>query len=355
MNITFVIASLSAGGAERVIANLVNAFIEEGDDINLIIFKDIIKYSIDERVKVHVISEKRHGISYVVGSAAKLRRRLKSIKPDVVVSFLTEINVISILACMGTPYKLIVSERNDPYNIPRNKAYRILRKVLYPFSDAFVFQTKQAQKYFCKNIQKRSCIIHNPICGIDEVPAPCAEQVFEIVSVGRLEPQKNFELLIDGFCDFHKKHNDSTLTIYGEGSMRKKLEEKVKSLSLEQSIFLPGNQEKIVSKIAGKSLFVLSSDFEGMSNALMEAMAVGLPCIATDCPIGGSKELIFDHVNGILIPVRNVEKLTEAMEELYENQILREKLGNEARKIKETHSVEKITAEWKNMINKVLR
>ena len=122
------------------------------------------------------------------------------------------------------------------------------------------------------------------------------------------------------------------MTIYGEGHLREELENQIQSLSLEGIVTLPGNQKNVIELISNKSVFVLSSDYEGMSNALMEAMAVGLPCISTDCPIGGSAELIQDHINGLLVSVGNSEELLQAMTELYENHKLRNKLGNKQKK-----------------------
>lgn len=354
MRIAFVIASLNSGGAERVIANLANCFVSQKDEIDLILFNDTIYYELDKRVRVHIIKEDKRGIRYILDASCSLRKELKKIAPEVVVSFLTEINVLSILASTGAPWKLIVSERNNPRVMPRKKYYRWLRTALYPFCDAFVFQTKQAQEYFCKPIQKRSCIIHNPISIVAVERAVGGDKKgFEIVSVGRLEPQKNFALLINTFKQFHDKFRDSTLTIYGEGRLREDLENQIQSLSLEGVVTLPGNQKNIIELISNKSVFVLSSDYEGMSNALMEAMAVGLPCISTDCPIGGSAELIQDHINGLLVSVGDSAELLQAMTELYEDYKLRNKLGNKAKEILATHSPEKISSEWRQWIEKI--
>lgn len=353
MRIALIIASLNSGGAERVIANLANCFVAQNDKIALILFNDVKYYELDKRVEIHIIKEEKRGVRYILDASHRLHKELKRIDPEVVLSFLTEINVLSILASIGAPWKLIVSERNNPLVMPRKKYYRWLRTILYPFCDAFVFQTKRAQEYFGKAIQKRSCIIHNPICQIDVKHTSGNMKVFEIVSVGRLEPQKNFAFLINAFKQFHDKYSNSTLTIYGEGQLRNNLENQIKFLALEEAVALPGNQKNVIELIAAKSVFVLSSDYEGMSNALMEAMAVGLPCISTDCPIGGSSELIQDHVNGLLISVGNSEELLQALVELYEDHELRIRLGNKAREILSTHSQEKISLEWRQWIENV--
>ena len=351
MKITFVIASLNAGGAEHVVANLANAFVKQNDDIHIILLKDIRYYYLNESITVHIVSEEKKGINYLLGSAKKIRKILQVINPDVVVSFLTEVNIISILSSIKAPWKLVVSERNNPIIMPKKKAYRVLRKLLYPICNAFVFQTNQARDYFSNSIRKRSRVIHNPVNPVAVCHVPETENAFEIVSVGRLEEQKNFELLIESFSKFHDIYSDSKLTIYGEGSLRNKLEKMIDALSLSNAVSLPGNQKNVIDLIVDKSIFVLSSNYEGMPNALMEAMSVGLPCISTDCPIGGAQELIQDHVNGLLVPVGDSEKLMQALLELYNNFELRKKLGYEARKISHSHSSDEIANVWRQWLH----
>lgn len=350
MKVVFVISSLNAGGAERVIANLANEFSQRGYDVSIVLFRNVIHYSLVPQICVEVIQESHKGSSYIYHASRQLRSKLKAKKPDVVISFLTEINVLSIFASAGQEWKLIVSERNNPYVMPKNKRYRILRKLLYPFADTFVFQTKQARDYFNNTIRRKSTIIHNPVVPTNVEQRENQRNIFSIVSVGRLEPQKNMQLLIDAFAEFHKKYPDSELTIYGEGSERNNLQLLIEKLSLDGVVNLPGNKQNILELIANDNVFVLSSDYEGMSNALMEAMAVGLPCISTDCPIGGSAELISDHENGILVPVGDREKITNAMIELYDNIELRVKIGQKAKEIKQTHSIGCIADKWVDLL-----
>ena len=155
----------------------------------------------------------------------------------------------------------------------------------------------------------------------------------EIVTVGRLEPQKNQKLLINAFSELAKKFPDYTLVIYGEGSLRKKLEKYIESKGLKDRVFLPGAKNNIQEYIKDASLFVLSSDYEGIPNALIEAMAIGLPCVSTDCSPGGARELITNGENGVIVECRNSNELATAMARLLTDRESAKRMGTNAKKI----------------------
>ena len=227
-------------------------------------------------------------------------------------------------------------------------------RILFKKASGFIFQTEDAKKFFSKKIQDRSVVIPNPI-NEDFIVKPFdGRRVKEIVTVGRLVEQKNHKLLIDSFSEVSRKHSDYILKIYGEGILREKLEKQIKDLNLSNKVLLMGESSNIKECIYKSSLFVLSSDYEGMPNALMEAMALGLPCISTDCPIGGPRYLIKNKENGVLVKVSNKEELTKAMNNLIENEDLSCKLGNKANKICEELNPQKINQTWRDYILKVL-
>ena len=167
-----------------------------------------------------------------------------------------------------------------------------------------------------------------------------------IVSAGRLAPQKNQKMLITAFSKIANQYPDYNLTIYGEGALRQFLEQQISDLGLQERVFLPGNITDLHTQIKTSAFFVMSSDFEGMPNALIEAMALGLPCISTDCPCGGPKTLIREKENGLLIEVGDSDALADAMATLIENQSLAFEMGQNAVAIRDRLSMEMIGKEW---------
>ena len=226
-------------------------------------------------------------------------------------------------------------------------------KILYPKANGFIFQTKEAQEYFPKKIQNKSTIIFNSLNPDFLIDRFKGVRDKEIVSVGRLAEQKNQELLIKAFAKFHQIHPEYELTIYGEGPLKEKLQNLVKDLNMEEFIKLPGIENDIKTKIYKASFFVLSSDYEGMPNSLMEALTLGLPCISTDCPCGGPKTLIEDGINGILTEVGNIDMLTEKMNMIIEHPELKDTLSKNAQKNIEKMHPEKINKQWEEYLESI--
>ncbi len=177
----------------------------------------------------------------------------------------------------------------------------------------------------------------------------------EIVAIGRLEKQKNFHLLIDAFALFQKAHSDYVLTIYGQGSLKEELERYAKHNLLFNTYAFPGEKANVLELISNAAMFVLSSDYEGMPNVLIEAMALGLPVIATDCPVGGPRELITNGINGLLVPVGDKKVLFESMCALADDIFYAEKLGNNALKVRGKLEINKIANQWLDYLKNVCR
>ena len=218
-------------------------------------------------------------------------------------------------------------------------------------ADKIVFQTAGAQRFYSKRVQEKSTVILNPVNtnGFPRHDFSCEKS--EIVSVGRLEAQKNRKLLIDAFELIASDFTEYQLTIYGEGSLRKELEDYVKAKGLQERVFLPGNQNNIQEHIKDASLFVLSSDYEGIPNALIEAMAIGLPCVSTDCSPGGARELIEEGISGLITPCSDVRKLSDAMRMMLSNKTYAKACGIEALRIREKTDVKKISEDWLRYIS----
>lgn len=348
MKVIFVTRSMAAGGAERVIAQLAKYMIQKEVTCDIITLNDeAVAYELPLEVAIHVIGKKSQ--KSTVDKFLKyqeVRRLVTLLKPDIVLAMPEEIGIYVIPALWGTHIPVIVSERNNPWVMPWKKASRLSRKLFYPFATGFVFQTDQARDFFSGMIRTKSIILPNPL-DLDRIPKPwCGERRKEIVGAGRMNKQKNFPLLIQAFTNFYKNHQDYVLTIYGEGELKDELKNMAAALLPEASYNFPGNTQDLLKQMNGATMFVLSSDFEGMPNVVIEAMAMGIPVISTDCPSGGSKVLIENGINGLLVPVGDVSTLSRAMSTLADSREIQGELGENALKIKKTLDSDIVAAKW---------
>lgn len=207
------------------------------------------------------------------------------------------------------------------------------------------------KKCFSAKVQKHSWIIPNPMSERIPLPYKGAERKNKIVAVGRLEEEKNHMLLLDAFQCFAKEYPEYELIIYGSGVLLPQLENKAELLGISDKVVFAGFVKGVLEEIADAKMYVLSSDYEGMSNSLLEAMGIGMPVISTDCPIGGSAMLIEDGENGLLVPVGNVMALSNAMKQIVANPELTEKLSKNAARCREKYSVDKICEQWLEVLN----
>ena len=349
MKILIVISTPEMGGAQRVSFNLAKWVNGHSDDgVSIVALGKTKRNAYNTTGYDYEELQKGNRI-------LQLRAIIKRKSPDVVLTMGVPLALYTIPALIGLRVKHVISERNDPAHFAGKKTTRIFSRFLMRFADGYVFQTKQAQAYYCNNIRKRSVVIHNPLYDVPQTENERGLKRNEIVSVGRLNKQKNQKLLISAFEDIHKVFPTFRLIIYGEGPERQNLEKYIKELNLDKYILLPGSVNDILDRIRDSYMFVMTSDFEGMPNALMEAMSIGLPCISTDCPCGGPFELIDDKKNGRLIPVGDKDALIKVTKEMIENNINAEEMGEEARKICETHSLNRICNEWRDYFVKVLK
>jgi len=341
-----------SGGAERVICVLASEFAQRGIDVTIITQESTeCGYPLHSDVKV-LATRTNCGIPGIrlLVRCIKLRKMVKKLNPDVLISFMTLNNVLTIASLLGVRTPIIVSERIYPGAITGIVAK--LRSLLYPLCEGFVFQTDSAKKFFDKKIQDRSAVIFNPL--VDNIPQKCTESEKVIVTAGRMTKQKNHVLLIKAFGEFVKENPDYKLVIYGKGEEQNNLENLIKELNLTDKVFLPGTTKTLLYEMSKSEMFVLSSDYEGMPNVLAEAMAIGLPCVSTDCAGGGAKALIDDRTNGILVPCADEKALTSAMCEVVSNAELAKMLGSNAAKIKEPLSRKSIAEQWLTYIEKII-
>lgn len=354
MKIVFVLPDMGAGGAERVVSILSYRFVQEGYGVSIVFLcDDKLEYTLCDKIeKVYLYAKDDSKTRRI----SKIRNYLKSIRKAeqvAVLPFHDSCLKYCVCAAFGLGIPVIACERNNPYNKGTSMFDKIKSNLPYLFAQKCVFQTEDAMKYYCKAIRKKGTIIYNPISDrfYDEWTGFDSKTV---VSVGRLVPQKNYALLIDAFAEFHRLYPEYCLNIYGEGSLRQVLQKKIDDYGLSGNITLCGKSKNIGEILSKARFFVLSSDYEGMSNALIEALVSGVPVISTDHPAGGARALIRNGYNGLLVPTGNVNELVRALKYFAENPDMAAEMGKKAKKIKENLTVDKIITEWEEIICKAI-
>lgn len=348
MHVLIVANNLLPGGAERVIVQLLNNWVEEGIDCSLIAINQTEHYyTLSDKIKFYELGRlSSNPILNKLKKYQNVRKIVKSVSPDIVLSLPEEIGIYVTGALLGTKIPVVVSERNNPWVMPNKKITRFLRTLLYPFTAGLIFQTRQAASFFSEKIQKKGVILPNPL-DLSRIPMPYeGEREKIIVGAGRLEPQKNFFLLIDAFAEFYKTHPDYKLEIYGEGSLRQELESYSKFKIPERNFAFPGRVTDLPERMRKSAAFVLSSDFEGVPNVLIEAMAMGVPSVSTDCAPGGAAELIDNGVNGFLVPIGDEKELAAKMSELVDHADIAERFSKESIAIKEKLDANIVCERW---------
>lgn len=358
MKIAFVLAGLSAGGAERVITKLAGEALYRGWDVTIITFDlpdDPIFHALDPRVKLQ-----RLGLpAQVTRSAAvvtmvrrfwRLRQAIYG-QYDVIISFLTKINVLTLFASAGSKVPVIVSERNNPDRQTSHPLWRLALHRLYPRAAAIVMLTNRGRERLKPAERERAIVIPNPIPMLPFRPRTDGPP--QLVAVGRLNEQKGFDLLIAAFAQVADRFPEWKLIIYGEGGERSALEKQVQSHGLAGRVSLPGTTKAHGEWIEAANLFVLSSRYEGFANVIGEAMQAGLAVIAYDCDFGPS-DMIEHDVSGILVPPENVEKLGKALAEMMSNPDRRQQIGHGATQRVELFNERAVLSRWMHAIEAAL-
>lgn len=321
--ILFVIPFLSSGGAERVVSIWTSELAKLGYDVHLLVFYRVInEYLLDKKVILHTIKENKNDYNSLTKweKLIALRKKFKEIKPDFILPFISHVGLMTSIAKIGLPLEVIETIRIDPRYSPRRRLIRWLRNISVFFSKRCIVQNKTQLEYFPQWMHKRMIILPNPIANefTQKEKIFTDKRIKNIIAVGRLEKQKNYFMLISAFSQIAEENKEIKLRIYGEGSLYNELNNYITELKLKDRILLCGRTNNMAEVLLEPDLFILSSNAEGMPNSLMEAMAVGLPCISTDCPTGPA-DLIDDGINGYLIPVGDQEALVETMRKVINN------------------------------------
>jgi glycosyltransferase involved in cell wall biosynthesis len=358
--IAIVFDDLLGGGAARVATLLAGAWSQQGREVALVTTDDGSLpplYPVPPGVTHYPLDLRRRPRSRLdaVGNNLKriltIRRTIRHLKVDVVIAFLHETNILTLLATRGLGVSVIVSERTDPHGRQIGQAWERLRRWTYPLAAAVVAQSEHALSYFSRRIQAHGRVIPNPVSLPQGwTPGPAREHSrLRLVTMGSLRPVKGHDLLIEAFRRIAPLHPQWDLVIYGEGDARRDLESQVEHSGLGSRIRLPGTTPSPFERLKEGHLFVLPSRAEGFPNALAEAMACGLPVVSFDCWSGPS-ELIRNGVDGLLVPAKSVEALAAALSRLMGDPAERSRLGRNATAVLERFHITKILSQWEEVL-----
>jgi glycosyltransferase involved in cell wall biosynthesis len=364
MKIAFVIPSLGMGGAERVLTTLSNAWVAKGWDVEVVTFcTEPPSFKLDSRIRIQSVPQRTKSAFFLGGAVRgfrmirRLRRLIFKIRPDVVVSFLPEANILTLLSLIGRDFPVVISERSMPaLNLPSVKG-RIYRRLTYPWADCLVSVSRNVDAYFSWIPVSRRAVIHNPVLPDESMaaettqwPAGVDTKKKWLVAMGRLHPVKGFDLLLQAWSRVAPEHDGWQLLILGEGELRSLLERQRRDLGIEESVVLTGFVDKPSAILKRAEIFVVSSRFEGLVNSAIEAMACGVPVVSFDCP-GGVSEIVRDGMDGILVSPLDAEELARGLRRVMGDDELRHRLSGKAPEVLQRFSLDSVLAEWEHLFD----
>ena len=354
MKLYLIIQSMDAGGAQRVLSNLANHWSRLGHDIVLATFTNAESfYDLDREIK-HLklgldsksIKEKKVFFNNIF-RINSIKRSIESEEVDVIISFMTNANVLSTISSKLTNVPILISERTNHKSL-RSKIWRVLRRLFYPFSDALIVQSHYDKEKY--SFHKNCTIIHNPLYVSNQFGDIKKENI--ILAVGRLEYLKGFDMLIEALSYINLK--GWRVIILGEGDYRQKLEEQIFKNGLDSFVEMAGNRQDIEKYYKRASIFVLSSRVEGFPNVLIEAMSYGCASIAFDC-LTGPRDIIDDKKNGLLIKEESIDELSSAIEYLIDNPTEIDRISHSGKDINNKLAIEKISDKWLSIISDLIK
>ena len=346
--IVFIIHNMTGGGTERVVSLLSNEYVNRGYQVAIMQFAGYEHaYELDERVEDFSVGKQSGGNPLIWGRRIMDMRRYFKKNPEChIFAFAVMGAVFAAIATIGMKRSFLVAERSNPEKWNKKR----LRNWAYRRADAVIMQTEEVISYFPEDIARKAVIISNPVD--ESIPLRYeGERAKKIVAVGRLHGEKNHALLLEAFADFRKQREDYELHIYGQGELEEKLKAYAEELGIAGSVVWHGFSRRVKEEIVDSRMFVLPSDYEGISNSMLEALAMGIPTISTDCPIGGAKMYIENGVSGLLVPVRDRRAMAEAMLKVAQDDALAEQLSVNGAKVREKCSLDKIAERFLEAAN----
>ena len=357
MKIVCTINTLRVGGAAKMLKYVTNILTSRFEEVVIIDLYDQ-KYEVEDvHPNIRVLFgelELKRGLMRRIFLVPVLRNFIVQENPDFILSFISHVNVISRLATLGLNRIVFISaERGDPYTLPF--FWSLLTRWTYNNSDYCFFQLAAARDYFSSKVKSRSFVIPNPILSSECLLPFKGERNKTIVSAGRFSYEKRYDILIKAFSKVLKVHSDYKLILVGDGPLLEDYKSLAKELGISHAIRFPGYVKSIPNALYREGIFVLSSFYEGMPNSLIEAMSVGLPCVATDCTPGGPRFLSKGGERLLLVPVNDVEALVDALMKLIENRDLARSYGDEAIKVLDDLNESTISKQWTKAFDLIIK
>lgn len=344
------------GGANKIMVFLSNLLIKNGYDVSIYTYASNDEPSYEVNSKIKLIKEKRiskKNFLRPVFDLFKVTKMIRREKPDIIISFLTINHVLSVIGTRFSKIPVIISERGDPNS--ESGVFPRVKQFFFYFAEGAVFQTKDARDYFGKKLQNKSVVIPNPAFKPNIILPDRKARKKEISFVGRfVMVQKRQDLMLKAFSQIAANYPDYKLVFYGDGIDMEKVKNLAVYYKLNDRVIFKGKTTNVLEHISKSELFIMTSDYEGIPNALIEAMSLGLPCISTDCDPGGARLLIENGFNGILVPKDDAYKLAESISYLIDNPLEADKLGDKAKEIVDDFSVEKNEKAWLKYIKDIL-
>lgn len=363
MRILFITNSIGFGGAEKMITYVANGMAKRGHSVAIVNYKSVggnyinqHQQYISKDIAIYEFDSSKTGKINKLQKILFTKCVVGEFKADVTVCFTMFPSFVGKLVHVLTGVPSIMAERGNPYVINKRNLFSLLELFVVNQSSGGVFQLKGAAEFFSKKLQKRSTIIPNPIFIKDEiVTVPFEEREKSIVSVGRLDNyQKRYDVMIKAFSLFSKSHPEWVLKLYGLGSDEELIKRWCEEKNVAGKVQFMGLTKQPMVDISKAGMFLITSDFEGISNSLLEAMAVGLPCVSTDSAPGGARMLIQNTSNGLLAEVGNHKKIAEAIAKFADDPNLAKKCGENAKQVVYRFNAEKTLDKWESYITEVV-
>lgn len=356
MKIVISLGSLQCGGTARVVSALGNYLIREHQIFIITTYQDKPAFRLDERISVLFLknrcAERQRKLESAIKELRNILQTIDQIQPDIILAMGPEMSFRMLAVKYFRKIPTIISARANPERELSSHLYKCLASILYKKADGMVCQTAATQEYYSSKLSKKVVIIPNPI-EEEFLTYPIEKEKEKvIVAVGRLVQDKNYPLLLNVFSKISKNYPEYHLLIAGEGEERENLKQISKNLRIQNKVSFLGNVSDIKPLYAKCSVYVLCSNNEGMPNSLMEAMALGAPTIATDCPVGGPRYLIENKKNGLLIQMSNEKELGEAIQRILNDPGLAFCMGKQAKEDSQKFSVKRTGKQWEQYLLK---